>query len=136
MSLFSESGLNNANYSPDRYKGTSRALLDEIPLSMRYGREAPAPLSLADGSGEHAIPISSRYQQILLQKGEQLDQKPPNFVKDSLNVIDIHRCSPKLHAINQIPKHAYDSVNRSFTYDLPSPTSDLNASLPLKSSLK
>ena len=56
--LFTKPSLKSYNYQVDRYKGTAPTLPDEIPL--RYKRE-PSP-NLGDGSEEHKIPISSRYQ--------------------------------------------------------------------------
>ena len=95
MSLFSKPEIKNYNYQVSQYKGVSPRL--------------NASLNLGDGSkADNTCPISSRYQSILMQKGEQLQQKPPNFVRDSMNVIDIHGCQPKVRHVNTIP-----SLNRS-----------------------
>ena len=62
-------------------------LLDEIPISMRYSKEAYAPMGVP--RNDYSIPISSRYQDILKQKGISLESKPANFVQDSMNLVDI-----------------------------------------------
>ena len=53
-------------------------LLDEIPISMRYSKDMNGPMTLP--RNDYAIPISSRYQDILKQKGISLESKPANFV--------------------------------------------------------
>ena len=53
-------------------------LLDEIPISMRYSKDMNAPMSVP--RNDYTIPISSRYQDILKQKGVSLESKPVNFV--------------------------------------------------------
>ena len=85
----------------------NRTLLDEIPISMRYSKEAYSPMSVP--RNDYSIPVSSRYQDILKQKGISLDSKPANFVQDSMNLVDIHGSQPLHRCIN--PSVEYDPRN-------------------------